>query len=71
MLQDMFKIQAALGGTSGQGGFGMYRAPEEETPIDEEAADYGLAGSNPDYRTYLVTGVTTMNWLKSHHLLFV
>ena len=71
MLQDMFKIQAALGGSSGQGGFGMYRAPEKEVPIDEEIADYGLAGSDPDCRTYLVTGVTTMNWLRSHHLLFV
>lgn len=71
MLQDMFKIQAALGGSSGQGGFGMYQAPEEETPVDEEATDYGLVGSDPDCRTYLVTGVTTMNWLKSHHLLFI
>ena len=35
MLQDMFKIQAALGGSSGQGGFGMYR-DQEEKPVPEE-----------------------------------
>ncbi len=71
MLQDMFKIQAALGGSSGQGGFGMYQGQKEDIPVDEEATDYGLVGKDPDCRTYLVTGVTTMDWLKSHHLLFV
>jgi len=72
MLQDMFKIQAALGGSSGQGGPGMYKAQEEEAPAtEEEAPNFGLAGKDPDCRTFLVHGVTTMTWLKSHHLLFV
>ena len=71
MLQDMFKIQAALGGSSGQGGFGMYKAQEETPASEEEAADFGPVGKDPDCRTFLVHGVTTMSWLKSHHLLFV
>jgi len=72
MLQDIFKIQAALGGSSGQGGLAMYKAQEEEAPApEEEAPDFGLAGKDPDCRTFLVHGVTTMTWLKSHHLLFV
>jgi hypothetical protein len=70
MLQDMFKIQAALGGSSGQGGFGMYRDQEEKPAAEEEAPDFGLAGKDPDCRTFLYDGVTTMKWLKSHHLLF-
>lgn len=50
----------------------MYKAQEEEAPAtEEEAPNFGLAGKDPDCRTFLVHGVTTMTWLKSHHLLFV
>lgn len=71
MLQDMFKIQAALGGSSGQAGFGMYKEQEKNAPKDEDSPDFGLAGKDPDCRIFLAHGVTTMAWLKSHHLLFV
>ncbi len=68
MLQDMFKIQAALGGSSGQGGFPAQRqnAPDSDK---EESPDYGAQGRDPDCRIFLAHGVTTMVWLKSHHLM--
>ena len=70
MLHDLFKIQATLGGSSGQGG--VFLPPTED--IDHEAAgeatDFGLLGPDPDCRIFLTQGVTTMVWLKSHHLLF-
>ena len=36
----------------------------------EEGTDFGLLGPEPDCRIFLTHGVTTMVWLKSHHLLF-
>ena len=70
MLQDLFKIQAALGGSSGQGGiFLPPREPSTSEPGEEET-DFGLPGRDPDCRIFLTHGVTTMVWLKSHHLLF-
>ena len=70
MLQDMFKIQATLGGSSGQGG--VFMPPPEVTDPEatEEETDLGLLGPDPDCRIFLTHGVTTMVWLKSHHLLF-
>ena len=70
MLQDMFKIQATLGGSSGQGG--VFLPPPEDTGSEagEEGTDFGLLGPDPDCRIFLTHGVTTMVWLKSHHLLF-
>ena len=70
MLQDMFKIQATLGGSSGQGG--VFTPPPEDTnpEAEEEGTDFGLRGPDPDCRIFLIHGVTTMTWLKSHHLLF-
>ena len=70
MLQDLFKIQATLGGSSGQGG--IFLPSPEDTNIEaaEEGTDFGLLGPDPDCRIFLTHGVTTMVWLKSHHLLF-
>jgi len=70
MLQDLFKIQSTLGGSSGQGG--AFLPPREHHAPDqaEEDIDFGLAGPDPDCRIFLTHGVTTMVWLKSHHLLF-
>ena len=70
MLQDLFKIQATLGGSSGQGG--AYLPMRENIPseTEEEKTDLGLQGPDPDCRLFLTHGVTTMVWLKSHHLLF-
>ena len=48
----------------------MYRDQEEKPVPEEETPDFGLAGKDPDCRTFLYDGVTTMKWLKSHHLLF-
>ena len=70
MLQDLFKIQATLGGSSGQGGVFLPPAEDAERKAAEEGTDFGLLGSDPDCRIFLAHGVTTMVWLKSHHLLF-
>jgi hypothetical protein len=70
MLQDLFKIQATLGGSSGQGGT-FLPLPETVKPSPaEEETNLGLLGPDPDCRIFLTLGVTTMVWLKSHHLLF-
>lgn len=70
MLQDLFKIQAALGGSSSQGG--AFLPPREHSAPEqaEDKTDFGLPGPDPDCRIFLTHGVTTMFWLKSHHLLF-
>jgi len=70
MLQDLFKIQSTLGGSSGQGG--AFLPPREQNMSEQadEDIDFGLAGPDPDCRIFLMHGVTTMVWLKSHHLLF-
>ena len=70
MLQDLFKIQATLGGSSGQGGVFLPSADDAEREAAEEGTDFGLLGPDPDCRIFLTHGVTTMVWLKSHHLLF-
>ena len=71
MLQDLFKIQATLGGSSGQGGVFLPSPRDTESEAAEEETDFGLLGPDPDCRIFLIHGVTTMAWLKSHHLLFV
>ena len=70
MLQDLFKIQATLGGSSGQGGVFLLRTEDTDHGDVEEGTDFGLLGPDPDCRIFLTHGVTTMVWLKSHHLLF-
>ena len=70
MLQDLFKIQATLGGSSGQGGVFLPPTEEIDREAAEEGTDFGLLGPDPDCRIFLTHGVTTMVWLKSHHLLF-
>jgi hypothetical protein len=40
---------------------------EEES--DDKSIDFGLEGDEPDCRVYLAHSVTTLSWLKSHHLL--
>ena len=70
MLQDLFKIQATLGGSSGQGGVFLPRTEDTDHGDAEEGTDFGLLGPDPDCRIFLTHGVTTMVWLKSHHLLF-
>ncbi len=71
MLQDLFKIQATLGGSTSQGGAYLPMRENTAYEAEEEEADFGLHGSDPDCRIFLTHGVTTMVWLKSHHLLFV
>ena len=69
MLQDLFKIQATLGGSLVRAVF--FAAPEDtDREAAEEGTDFGLLGPDPDCRIFLIHGVTTMAWLKSHHLLF-
>ena len=70
MLQDLFKIQATLGGSSGQGGAYLPMRDKITPEVAEEDTDFGLQGPEPDCRIFLTHGVTTMMWLKSHHLLF-
>ena len=43
-----------------------FRDHEEQ---DEELTDYGLEGADPDCHIFGISGVTTMVWLKSHHLI--
>ncbi len=69
MLKDMFKIHAALGGSSGQGGYYPPKAAERPEPEDADGPLFGPQGSDPDCRTYLEHAVTTMVWLQSHHLM--
>ena len=70
MLQNLSKIQATLGGSSGQGGAYLPLRETNETESSQEEANFGLLGPDPDCRIFLTHGVTTMVWLKSHHLLF-
>lgn len=69
MLQDLFRIQAALGGSSSQSGSTLHRRFQEQEEKDEEITDYGLAGPDPDSHIFAIAGTTTMVWLKSHHLI--
>ena len=70
MLQDLFKIQATLGGSSGEGGVFLPPTQDTDRETAEERTDFGLLGPDPDCRIFLTHGVTPMVWLKSHHLLF-
>ena len=70
MLQDLFKIQATLGGSSGQGSVFLPPTQDTDREAAEEGTDFGLQGPDPDCRIFLTHGVTTMFWLKWHHLLF-
>ena len=58
-IRTLFSLSVLLLQTNGQ--------PSEQA---EEDTDFGLAGPDPDCRIFLTHGVTTMFWLKSHHLLF-
>ncbi len=69
MLQDLFRIQAALGGSSSQSGTNMHKRFKTEEQQDEEATDFGLEGPETDSHIYTIAGTTTMDWLKSHHLI--
>lgn len=69
MLQDLFRIQAALGGSSSQSGTNMHKRFKTEEQQDEEATDFGLEGPETDLHIYRLAGTTTMDWLKSHHLI--
>ena len=40
-----------------------------EEELEENTVDFGLEGGNPDCRIFLAHAVTTLTWLKSHHLL--
>lgn len=69
MLQDLFRIQAALGGSSSQSGTTLHQRFRDQEEKDEELTDYGLEGADPDCHIFGISGVTTMVWLKSHHLI--
>ena len=69
MLQDLFRIQAALGGSSSQSGSTLHQRFREQEEKDEEITDYGLEGPDPDSHIFSIAGITTMVWLQSHHLL--
>jgi len=69
MLQDLFRIQAALGGSSSQSGTNLHKRFKAEEQQDEEATDFGLEGPETDCHIYTIAGTTTMDWLKSHHLI--
>ena len=69
MMQDMLKIQAALGGQSGQGGGALGGGGVAAIDEQDEAGAVGLLGAEPDCRIFLSHDMTTLIWLKSHHLM--
>ena len=54
MLQDLFRIQAALGGSSSQSGTNMHRRFKPDEQKDDEATDFGLDGPEPDSLVYSI-----------------
>ena len=71
MVVDLYKIQAAIGSSGSQTNANYKRKLLAEEELDEKTTDFGLEGGEPDCRVFLSHAVTTLNWLKSHHLLLI
>lgn len=70
MVVDLYRIQAAMGSGGSQSSPDYNRkAPAEALLEDDGNIDFGLEGRDPDCRVFLSHSVTTLDWLKSHHLL--
>tara|TARA_B100000768_G_C10898963_1_gene216880 strand:+ start:244 stop:459 length:216 start_codon:yes stop_codon:yes gene_type:complete len=69
MVVDLYRIQAAIGSGGSQTSPDYKRKLLSEEEPDEKTVDFGLEGSEPDCRVFLAHAVTTLTWLKSHHLL--
>ena len=69
MVVDLYKIQAAIGSGGSQTSPNYKRKLLIEEESDDKSTDFGLEGDEPDCRVYLSHSVTTLSWLKSHHLL--
>ena len=69
MVVDLYKIQAAIGSGWSQTSPNYKRKLLTEEELEENTVDFGLEGGNPDCRIFLAHAVTTLTWLKSHHLL--
>jgi hypothetical protein len=69
MVVDLYKIQAAIGSGGSQTSPNYKRRLLTEEESDDKSTDFGLEGDEPDCRVYLAHSVTTLSWLKSHHLL--
>lgn len=69
MVVDLYKIQAAIGSGGSQTSPNYKRKLLTAEEPDDKTVDFGLEGSEPDCRIFLSHTVTTLTWLKSHHLL--
>ena len=69
MVVDLYKIQAAIGSGGSQTSPNYKRKLLTEEEPDDKTVDFGLEGGDPDCRVFLSHAVTTLTWLKSHHLL--
>ena len=69
MVVDLYKIQAAIGSGGSQTSPNYNRKIPSEASEDDGDIDFGLEGRDPDCRVFLSHSVTTLAWLKSHHLL--
>ena len=70
MVVDLYRIQAAIGSGGSQSSPNYNRmAPAEAEKEEDGNIDFGLEGREPDCRVFLSHSVTTLAWLKSHHLL--
>ena len=69
MVVDLYRIQAAIGSGGSQTSPDYKRKLLSEEEPDEKIVDFGLEGGEPDCRVFLAHAVTTLTWLKSHHLL--
>ena len=72
MVVDLYRIQAAIGSGGSKSSPDYNRkAPAEAAVEDDGNIDFGLEGQDPDCRVFLSHSVTTLAWLKSHHLLLI
>ena len=71
MVVDLYKIQAAIGSGGSQTSPNYKRKLLAEEELEEKTTDFGLEGGEPDCRVFLAHAVTTLTWLKSHHLLVI
>ncbi len=69
MVVDLYRIQAAIGSGGSQTSPNYNRKAPAEAVEDDDNIDFGLEGRDPDCRVFLSHSVTTLAWLKSHHLL--
>jgi len=69
MVVDFYKIQAAIGSGGSQTSPNYKRKLLIEEETEDKSTDFGLEGDDPDCRIHLAHNVTTLSWLKSHHLL--